>query len=224
MHERPVRELMTPDPLVVAPETPFLEVVRALLGRGIDAAPVVDGGRLVGVVSTSDLTAHEEEPASLARTLLGGRSSREHARKCRGRTAQELMTSPAVTVEPGATVAEALRTMSRAHVGRVVVVEGGRVVGVLTRSDVLRVFLRDEAALRADVDAALARIACEHDVDVSLVDGVVRLDGWVELASCGWAATSAVAQVPGVVDVDDRLSYRVDDAMVEQLALRGTLV
>lgn len=226
MNESPVSSLMTRNVLTVHPDTPFQSVVRALLERGVDAAPVVDRGRLLGVVSTSDLTAHEEEPASMARILLGGREERRHARKCRGRTAAELMTAPAVTTGPSASVCDALRSMGRHHVGRLVVVEGDpeRVVGMLTRSDVLRVFLREDEVLAADARAALtSTLTCDSDVEVSVRYGVVHLLGWVERSSAGWAAVAAVRAVPGVVDVEDTLTYRIDDALTEQLALHGPM-
>ncbi len=94
-------------------------------------------------------------------------------------------------------------------------------LGILTRSDVLRVYLRDDEDLRREVAEVLPRaLTCDAEVEVQVRDGVVRLDGWVQRSSCGWAA-AAVRAVPGVVDLDNQLSYRVDDALDEQLALLG---
>lgn len=218
---RTVREAMTTDLVTVHPDDPYKHVVQALLGRGVDAAPVVDeSGELLGVVSGSDLTCHEEEPPPLP--ALVTRSGREHARKARGRTARELMTTPARTLHPDALVVDALHEMGRAKVGRLVVVDGDRVVGILTRSDVLRVYLRSDDELQREVQEAVeAQIGCEHDVRVDVGDGVVHLRGWVERASCAWAACAAAHDVAGVVEVEDDLTSKVDDTYVHEMSVRG---
>lgn len=221
MHEHQVRELMTDDVVTVGPDTSFKQLVQLLSRHRVDAVPVVQDGRLLGVVSASDLTAHDEQPPSLVRTLLGGRHERDHARTCRGRTARELMSSPARCVRPDAPVPEALREMTRGRVGRLVVVEDGAVLGILTRSDVLSVYLREDALLERDVAEVVRRaVHCDAEVTTTVRDGVARLEGWVERASCGWAAAAAVRALPGVVDVDDLLTYRVDDTLVEEVAMR----
>ena len=178
MHEHQVRELMTTDVLSVGPDTSFKQLVQLLSRHRVDAVPVVEHGRLLGVVSASDLTAHDEQPPSLVRTLLGARHERDHARTCRGRTARDLMTTPARCVGPDASVPEALREMTRGRVGRLVVVEDGAVVGILTRSDVLSVYLRDDALLERDVaDAVRRSVHCDAEVTSSVRDGVARLEG-----------------------------------------------
>jgi len=222
----PVQDLMTTDVAAVPPGASFQAVVRVLADRGVDAVPVVEDGRVVGVVSASDLTCHDEQPPGWTDLLLGGRERREHARKARARTARELMRAPAVTVPPTATVCEALDAMARHHVGRVVVAQDDRLVGILTRSDVLRTYLRDDSDLRRDAEAALRRElgdrAARLDVDVR--EGVVRLHGWTELQSSAWAASAAVLDVEGVVDVDEDVLVDVDDTVVHELATRGPFV
>lgn len=226
MQQREIRELMTTDVLTVPPSACFKQVVRALEDRSVDAAPVVDDdGRLVGVVSQSDLTCHEEQPAGWWQLLLA-RRHRERARKAHGRTAGDLMTSPARTVPPSTKVCEALSTMARARVGRLVVTEDDRVVGILTRSDLLRAFLRDDDDIRRDVEAAIR--ACVVDdcsrLDVQVVDGVVQLNGWIRHTSAAWAAAGAARQVEGVVDVEDDILSDVDDTTVHELSTRGPFV
>ena len=227
MRSTAVRDCMTTDVLTVPPQASFKAVVRTLLGRGVDAAPVVDGdGRLLGVVSLSDLTCHDEQPGGWTELLLGGRERREQRRKARGRTAADLMRAPAVTVEPGTSVCEALATMTHAGVGRVVVAEGGRVVGVLTRSDVLRDYLRDDDALRRDAETAVREAVGERGtrLDVEVRDGVALLAGWAELTSTAWAAEAAVRAVPGIVDVEEQVLTDVDDTVVHELSTRGPFV
>ena len=222
---RSVRSAMSTQVVTAHPDTPFKTIVLTLAERGFDALPVVDErGRLLGVVSGADLTCHEEEPPGLASLLMGGREAREHARKGRGRTAAELMTSPARTIHPDADVCEALREMARCHVGRLVVVDGGgRVLGMLARSDVLRVFLRSDDELQREVEAAVSEAVgvTPHDLSVAVADGVVHLRGWVERTACAWAAAAAARAVPGVVDVDDAVTSDIDDTMLHEMSVRG---
>lgn len=227
MAARTVSDLMTRDVVTVAPNDTFKAVACLLLDHRVDAAPVVDDdGRVLGVVSAADLTCHAEEEPGLPALLLGGKGRREHARKRRGRTAADLMTSPATCVRPDAGVCAALETMQRAGVGRVVVVDGERLVGILTRSDVLRDYVRPDADLLRDVDAVVRAAAAGAPTrpDVEVRDGVVVLRGWTELVSTAWAMAAAAGQVPGVVDVDDDVLSDVDDTVVHDLAVRGPWV
>jgi CBS domain-containing protein len=195
-----------------------------LADGGFDALPVVDERqRLLGVVSGADLTCHEEEPPRLTELLVGGKIVREHGRKRRARTARELMTSPARTIGPDAEVCEALREMARGHVGRMVVVEDGRVVGVLARSDLLRVFLRSDEELQREAETAVHEAVgdASHDLAVVVADGIVHLRGRVERTTCAWAAAAAARAVPGVVDVEDTLTSDVDDTLAHEMSVRG---
>jgi CBS domain-containing protein len=224
MAGRAVRDVMTTDVVTVHPDASFKRVVQVLADCGVDGAPVVDeDGTVLGVVSGSDLTCHAEEPPRLASLL--GRTAREHVRKSRGRTARDLMSSPARTVEPSASVCAALTEMGRGKVGRLVVVEDGRLVGILTRSDVLRTYLRSDDELQREVEQALAvEVGCPQRITVGVDDGLVRLDGWVERTSGAWAACSAAQAVSGVVDVEDRLVSDIDDTAVHELSVRGPFV
>ena len=225
--QRTVRSAMTSEVVTVHPDAPFKQLVQVLADHGFDAVPVVDEkGVLQGVVSGADLTCHEEEPPTLGGLLVGGRSVRQTVRKSRGRTASELMTSPARTVSPDALVCDALRTMARAGVGRLVVVEDGRVVGMLARSDLLRVFLRRDEELQQEVEAAVLEQVgtTPHDLQVVVADGIVHLRGWVERRACAWAAAAAAHAVAGVVDVEDTLSSDVDDTLLHELSVRGPFV
>jgi CBS domain-containing protein len=225
--QRTVRSTMTSEVVTVHPDDPFKQIVQVLAEHRFDAVPVVDeSGALLGVVSGCDLTCHEEEPPGLAHLVVGGRGAREHARKARGRTARELMSSPARTISPEADTCEALREMSRGKVGRLVVVEDGRIVGILSRSDLLKVFLRSDEDLQREV-AVVVRDLLGADADgvqVVVGDGVVYLRGRVERTSQAWAAAAAVHDVPGVVDVEDTVVGDVDDTLVHEMSVRGPFV
>lgn len=221
---RPVEEVMTRDVVTVAPDTCWKDVLRALEERRIDAAPVVDEhGRVLGVVSESDLTALGESPGTWRDWLAHGRDMARTARKARARTAEALMSSPPRTVGPGTPMSDAARLMHRHGVGRLVVVDDdGRLAGIVTRSDLLRSFLCADADLRRRVEEAVR--ACGDDlagVEVDVTDGVVTLRGDVERVSRSMALLEAVAAVPGVVDVRDEVSCCVDDTPAYEMSVRG---
>jgi CBS domain-containing protein len=224
MAGRAVGDVMTTDVVPVHPDASFKQVVRVLAQHRVGGAPVVaEDGTLLGVVSGSDLTCHDEEPPRLAALL--GRTARTHVRKSRGRTARDLMTSPVRTIGPRASVCEALAEMGRAGVGRLVVVEDGRMVGILTRSDVLRTYLRSDDELQREVEQAVrTHVSCPSRVTVSVDDGVVRLVGWVERTSCAWSAAAAARAVEGVVEVEELLTSDVDDTAVHELSVYGPFV
>lgn len=220
MRSTAVRDVMTSDVVTVGPDTSFRSIVNLLAAQRIDAVPVVDAaGAPMGVVSHRDLTCHEERPPAWTQHLLGGREVRTRSRKARARTAGELMTSPARTVAPDAAVCEALGEMGRHRVGRLLVVDRGRLVGILTRSDVLRCYQRDDDDVQRDVERALRAAGVPADAVVARVtDGVVALEGRVERLTAAWAAADAARGVPGVVDVDDAVAFEVDDSEVALLA------
>lgn len=214
---RTVGEAMTRQVLTVHPDAPFKQIVEVLVGQGIDALPVVDErGDLLGVVSGSDLTCHEEPAPTLGRVLTGGLTTLSHARKARGRTARELMSRPARTTSPDTGVCDALTAMNRGHVGRLCVTEGGRLIGILTRSDLLRVFTRSDASLEPDVARAVhdAVDAAGAEVTVVVADGIAYLRGAVERASTAVLAAAAARTVPGIVDVEDEVVAEIDDVTV----------
>lgn len=225
MHDRAVSEVMTTEVVTIHQDAPFKSVVRTLEEHRVDALPVVDdAGQLVGVVSASDLTCHEEPPPRLVDHLT--RSGRQHVRKAQGHLARDLMSTPARTIAPDAVVGAALRAMARHSVGRLVVVDRHGIAGILTRSDLLRVFLRDDEEIRREVRAAVdaAVSGCDSRLTVDVDEGVVRLDGWVQRTSAAWAASAAARGVAGVVEVVEDVQSDVDDTEIHAMATRGPFV
>nr|WP_190217309.1 CBS domain-containing protein [Streptomyces griseosporeus] len=196
---------MTRSVATVGLETPFKDVVRALQDRRVSALPVVDGsGHVVGIVSEADLLPKEEfrDRDPDRRTQL--RRLADLA-KAGSDTAQDLMTSPAITIAPGATLAQAARVMARARVKRLPVVDDtGRLLGIVSRADLLKVFLRDDEDIaeqvRREVTAYLFP-GSAPDVRVHVQDGVVRLGGRIRDRSLVPVAARLVRAVEGVVDV-----------------------
>lgn len=146
----PVHEWMTREVLSVGPETPVSEIVKLLASRAVSGLPVVDGGRLVGIVSEGDLIMREkpvQAPAAIA--FLGALlfvndfdRTKEELRRHAGASARDVMTSPVVTVRPDAEVSEAAALMVDKDVKRLPVVQDGRLVGILTRKDLVRALLK----------------------------------------------------------------------------------
>ncbi|MET9392937.1 CBS domain-containing protein [Streptomyces sp. NPDC006624] len=200
-----VSDVMTRTVVALAVGAPFKEIVRAVEGRRISALPVVDSGnRVVGVVSEGDLLRKEEFRGS---DLERGPRARppEGLRKAQGITASDLMTSPAVTVHPDATLARAARIMARHKVKRLPVVDDDGVLrGIVSRSDLLRVFLRADGDLAEEIrhDILAGRLPDGiGSVRVEVREGVVTLTGRVPDSSVIPLTVRLVRSVEGVVDV-----------------------
>jgi len=134
---------MTADVAYVREHTSYKELVRLLAERRVSALPVVDVNlNVIGIVSEADLLLKQQQPAdSFQRFLLEGKRRRLERAKARGGTAVELMSRPAITVGPDATVAEAARLLRMHLIKRLPVADPlGRLVGIVSRSDLLSVF------------------------------------------------------------------------------------
>jgi CBS domain-containing protein len=213
-----VKDVMTRDVHCVAPETLLHEVADVLVEHGISGVPVCDAdGAVVGVVSEADILFKERGPELRRRGFLSalavGLRSEEDA-KVAARTAGEAMTRPALTITPYRPVAAAAQLMLEHRVNRLPVVRRGELVGIVTRADLVRAFRRtdDEIAreIRSDVIEELLWLE-PHVVDLTVSDGEVVLGGQLEQRSDADLLAKLVARVPGVVAVESRLTWRVDD-------------
>jgi CBS-domain-containing membrane protein len=209
-----VASLMTTDVVTVGPDTVYKEVVERLHDRRVSAVPVVDAERrVIGVVSEADLLLKEEKPDNRpGATLL-----RPHgdAARAQALNAAALMTSPAVTVGPEATLTEAARLMHRRRVKRLPVVDAdGRLIGIVSRADLIRVYLRsdEEIAMEIRDEVLLGDLAIDPAVvTVTVQEGVVRLEGQVETKSLAPITVRLVGAVQGVIAVENRLRWKLDD-------------
>lgn len=200
-----VRDVMTRDVAVVGRDAAFKDIVRTLQDRQVSALPVVDGGgRVLGVVSEADLLHKEEFRDSDPDQYTQLRRLSDLA-KAGSVTAGELMTRPALTVTADATLAQAARTMARARVKRLPVVDAdGRLEGVVSRVDLLKVFLRGDEEIAEEVRREVVAYLFPEPgpaVRVDVLDGVVRLGGQIRDKSLVPVAARLVRAVEGVVDV-----------------------
>ena len=211
-----VRDVMTTTVISVTPDRPLREVARLLTQHKVSGLPVVGrDGWVLGVVSEADFLARGSEPggrSGFVGRLFGRRPSPAQAS---ARTAGEAMTSPAITIGPEASVREAADSMVRRRVNRLPVVDDGRLVGIVTRADLVRVFTRSDAELAAAVGeeiAARTSVGPEPGVlEVDVRDGVVRLSGTVERRSLAETIAAVARDVGGVLRVDDHLTWVEDD-------------
>jgi CBS-domain-containing membrane protein len=215
-----VESVMTAEVVTVRPATAFRELVRLLEQHRISALPVVDDtGRLVGIVSEADLLIKEGYPHGTG-DVGTVQAVRHHRRlgKAAGTCAAEVMAAPVITVPTGTAVADAARLMVRLGVKRLPVVDTtGALVGIVTRADLLKVFLRPDPAIRWEVEHDLVRGKLgipAGEVQVEVRGGVVALRGELERRSQLAALVRQVQAVEGVVAVDAQLGWRVDDQMM----------
>ncbi|MFE3657513.1 CBS domain-containing protein [Streptomyces sp. NPDC059165] len=220
MKHSEVGNLMSGDVVSVVPATPFKDVAKQLAEHDISGVPVVDEeDRVVGVISETDLLVHQVSAGGSGRT--GARPDRRVlpvGGSGDAPTAQQLMSVPAVTVHADDTVAEAARTMLRQGVERLPVVdEEGRLVGIVTRRDLLTVFLRPDREIRRRVieEVLVDTLGLAPDaVDVHVLDGAVTLTGVLQEQKEILVLRRLVEQMDGVVSVTDRLTARTADAPI----------
>jgi CBS domain-containing protein len=217
---RHVRDVMTCEVVTVEEHTPLKEITQLLADCRISAVPVLDpDARVVGVVSEADLLPKEEFPEGPpGARLLEGRRRRQTRAKATGDTAVELMTAPAITIAPDASLAEAARLLHRHQIKRLPVLDpAGPLLGIVSRADLLKVFLRSDDQIAREVRQDVLRRALWVDpdtIDVEVGDGVVTLTGQLERRSLIPITISLVHGVAGVVDVVDRLGFEFDDRTI----------
>ncbi|WP_329345075.1 CBS domain-containing protein [Streptomyces sp. NBC_01352] len=212
MHGRPhiVSDVMSQTVAAIGREAAFKEIVRTMHDWKVSALPVLEGeGRVVGVVSEADLLPKEEFRDSDPDRYTQLRRLADLAKAGAG-TAGELMTSPALTVQADATLAQAARTMAHARVKRLPVVdEHGMLQGIVSRADLLKVFLRDDEEIAEEVRREVVSYLFPTPasaVRVAVRDGVVQLSGRIRDTSLVPVAARLVRAVEGVVNVEFDLS------------------
>ena len=208
-----ISEVMTRNVVTVTCRTPLKEVARQLVRRRVSGLPVVDeDGSVVGVVSEGDILAKECDRASGHGSLL------DHLFEVDGgglkhdaRDAGDAMTSPAVTIRPNRTVAEAAATMLDRCVNRLPVVDrDGKLVGIVTRADLVRAFVRGDEAIEEEIrnDVILRTLWSSPDrLRVEVEGGEVTIDGEVSDAESAQLLAHFIERVPGVVGIRSRVTW-----------------
>jgi CBS domain-containing protein len=214
-----VRDVMTSDVVTVGPETSLKEVATTLLQHRISGLPVVDEkGEVLGVVSEGDILSKERgmsEQKGLLAWFLDPNWTKPEL-KLEARTAGEAMTSPAKTIASWRPVSAAAAEMLDEAVNRLPVVDDdGRLVGIVTRADLVRAFARPDAEIareiRQDVLERALMLETPESVTVTVENGRVTLAGSVTMRTDAELAATLVAKVPGVVEIDSRIDWREDN-------------
>lgn len=220
MKRHSVGEVMTREVVTVRETTGYKEIVEALASHALSAVPVVDAeGHVLGIVSEADLL-HKIEFAGFEpqARLLERKRVRVAREKAGVDLARDLMTAPVVVIDSLSSVAAAAKLMDAERVKRLPVVDAdGRIVGIVSRRDLLKLYLRDDDDIRTEIrDEVLLRTMWIDPASISIeVDhGVVALAGELERRSTIPLFVRLVSSVAGVVDVVNNLSYRYDDLRV----------
>jgi CBS domain-containing protein len=212
-----VKEVMTKSVKTVAPDTSLKVVASLLVDHGISGLPVCgDDGVVLGVVSEADILLKECGVESTGGRLawLLARPDAEAVAKVEARTAGDAMTSPAITVSAYASAHVAARLMLEHGINRLPVVKQDRLVGIVTRADLVRAFGRSDYQIAWEIQREVLERAlwiAPGDVKVGVERGVVTLRGVVDTRSDAHLVGRIVERVPGVVAVTSHVTWRVDD-------------
>lgn len=215
---RTVADVMTARVHVATPLTPFKFLVRLIEENRISAIPIVDQqGRPVGIVSEADLLLKERRrELETSHDPLHARRHGREKEKAAGSIAGEIMTAPPLTIPAGTSLAEAARFMQQRNVRRLIVVDDrGKIAGIVSRSDLLQVFLRTDAEVLSEiVDDLIPAIlmTAERAVAVTVENNVVALKGEVDRKSDADILGRLTCEVDSVVDVINQLTYRWNDS------------
>jgi len=214
-------DVMTSDVITVGPDQPVRDVAELLYTRRISGVPVVEAnGGVIGMVSEGDLIHHAALIGERRQTWWLGLFADENASardyiKTHGRTARDVMSAKVVTVEDKATLADIAETMQRHGIKRVPVLRGGKLVGIVTRGDLLKGMVSlgapastgiDDRSLRDRLLESLRNQPWAHLIDVQVEDGVVHLHGTFQSEDERRALRLAAENLLGVKRVEDHLS------------------
>lgn len=215
-----IADVMTHPVVTVRRDAPLKDVARLLIEHGISGVPVADAdGAVVGVVSEADFLVKGQGAAKvrhrpLARLLGESSETRHQLEVVAARTAEEAMSAPAVTIESGRPIHEAAAIMTSRRINRLPVVDGGRLVGIVTRADLLRAYLRTDEELADTIrNDVLLRILWLDPAgfDVSVHSGEAAIRGRVERRSTSEIIEETVRMVPGIVALDVQIPWAIDD-------------
>jgi len=204
-----VSDVMTTRVVTVTKDTSYKQVARIMTEQKVNALPVVSrDGHVLGMVSEADVLRKQERAFRRLGTGLPLRTRRERA-QAQARNAVQLMTAPAITIHPDAPLGSAARLMNGHRIRRLPVVDpSGKLVGIVSRRDLLSVFVRPDDQIAAEVHGVLSGVLLEDPggVRVTVRDGVVTLAGTIAREELIAVAGRLASEVDGVVAVTSRLT------------------
>lgn len=217
-----ISELMTRRVLTIGPDASLKEAARRMLEAGVSGLPVTDdGGTLLGIITEADFISGEADRRTAPRAGLLRFFTGDHEVPTREQKVGDVMTKAVVVIGPDADHAEAARLMQRERVKRLPVVAQGRLVGLVSRSDMLRAFVRPDEAIVEDIRDHVMRKVLWIDperVTIDCVDGNVVLRGRLETRSDAGLLVELTKRLDGVASVADHLDWEVDNTRVEMVS------
>ena len=211
-----VSEVMTRRVVALREDAEYKEIATALRRYHVSACPVIDDrNRVLGVVSAADLLHKQTDPEMPSGLYRLSWRLREHT-KATATSAAELMTAPATVIDPAAPVRVAAKVMQRNQIKRLpVATSDGRLVGIVSRTDLLSVFERSDTDIWDDVIKVMVSeefALNPENFDVTVRSGVVTLCGLIEQRGAALKLLARLRNAEGVVGVRDRLSYPAESA------------
>lgn len=207
-----VNDVMTTKVLTATRDMPLRLVATRMLEYGISGMPVVDGDRIVGVISETDILFKERSAPDRNGLVdwLVHYGEDPPAAKLAARIVGESMTTPAVTIGRGKLVSDAAELMLNLRIDRLPVVEAGQLVGIVTRADLVRAFTRSDDEIEREIREEVfckALWVPSDGVTVRVDDGWVTLQGNVENEAEAHVILKFVERVPGVVSIEPKLTW-----------------
>ena len=216
-------DVMTPDVICATPDTALSELVRLMLDKGVSALPVVENGRIVGIISEGDLLRRVEagteyRPSRWIELITStDRLASDYARS-HGRKAAEIMTRDVVTIADSTPLDEVARLLESRRIKRVPVTRDGKLVGIVSRRNVLQALASRLSAPPVTADDKAIRLAFYRElrqqawaggglINAVVADGVVHLWGIAPDEAQRLAIVAAAESIPGVRAVEDHLDH-----------------
>jgi CBS domain-containing protein len=213
-----VLDLMTTDPITTTADASLKEAARLMMDNQVSGLPVLDGGKLVGIVTEGDYLRREadrEQPyrLSLLQALFGGADGEHEVENV-----SDVMTTKVHTIDAAATISEAARVMAKRNIKRLPVVDGdGALIGVISRADIVNAFTKPDEVIEDEIreDVAVRLLFLHRDaVGIEVADGVVTLSGRLENRTEAHLLEELSKRVAGVVRVKSKLEFDVDDERI----------
>lgn len=216
-----IRDLMTTDVKTISADAPLKEAARQMLDAGISGMPVTDGELLVGIITEADFVHSEadrrvEKRAGLLRFL-----HQDHEIPSQDRLVGDVMTRDVTVIDPEEDHAVVARLMEKHGVKRIPVVELGRLVGIVSRADMLRAYVRPDSDIVEEIETHVMKEILWIDprrVDIRCVDGNVSFSGKLETKSDVSLLVELTKRLDGVTSVQDHLDFEVDNTKLEMVS------
>jgi len=215
-----VQDLMTTDVITVSRSAPLKEAARRMIEAGVSGLVVTDdAGHIEGVITEADFVKAESDRRADKRARLLRWLMPEPEMPSSERVVEDAMTADVVTLGPGADHAEAARVMRKAGIKRIPIVdEEGALVGIVSRSDILRAFARSDSEIIDEISNHILGDVLWIDrrrVEVGCIDGNVTLEGRLETKSDAMLVEEMARRVDGVVSVAASLTWEIDNTKQE---------